>query len=235
MAKQKKKKSQHKHRTPPKERRKFDLLLILPFAAIIGIRLNYERVNYFCSRLFSDGNGYFYQIKLNPFIILFYLMLPVIVFMFYNYVDNAKELDITVKEYYSRKNPRAKKQIKAMVIKTSAAVLLCAVFFCLGGTRKCVGEKDAVVTYSTFGEDRKELEYTDVTGVDVTMKYKFSSGWRIHIPGRYYINIKLKTESAVFEITDDDFCRNYDKINSFLNIFDESIITCDNESREALR
>lgn len=234
MAKQKKKKPQHKCRTSPKERRKFNLLLILPFTLVIVTLLNYERVNYFCSRLFSGGNDYFYQIKLNPFIILFYLMLPIIILIFSNYVDKAKELDITVKEYYSRKNSKAKKQIKTMAIKTTAAILLCAVFFCIGGTQKYVGEKDAVVTYSTFGEDRKELEYADVTGVDVTMKYKFSSGGRIRIPGRYYINIQLKTEDSVFEITDDDFCQNYDKINRFLKVFDENIITYDKKSKEAL-
>ncbi len=234
MAKQKKKKKLHKYRTDPKERRKFDCLLIIPLVIILGLMLNYERVNYFCSWLFTGGNDYFYQIKLNLFIVLFYLTLFVIVIMFRSYIDKAKELDQTIKEYYSRKNPKANRQIKTMAIKTAAAILLCSVFFCLGGTEKYIGEEKSVVLYSTFKEDKEELEYTDVTAVNVTMEYKFSSGGRIRIPGRYYINIKLKTEDSVFEITEDDFCHNYNRINSFLEIFDKSIITYDKESKEAL-
>ena len=217
MAKQKKKKNLHKYRTPPKERRKFDRLIIVPLLIIVGLMLNYEWVNYFCSRLFSGGNDYFYQLKLNVFIVLFYLTLLAIVIMFGNYIDKAKELDQTTKEYYSRKNPKAKKQIKVMIIKTVIAILMCSFFFCLGGTQKYVGEEKSVVLYSTFREDKKELEYADVTDVDITMEYKLSTGGRIRIPSRYYINIKLKTKDTVFEITEDDFGHNYNKINNYFN------------------
>lgn len=236
MAKQKKKKKQHKSTLSKYEKRKFDSLIILPYVIIIPLILNYESLNYFCAKAFSKNTEYFYDLKSNSVMLCVYFLLMVLMISITVCIDNAKALNITFKEYYEMKIPKAKTQVKIMLIKCIVIFLLCALSFCLGSQQKYIGEEKAVVSYSLFKQDKEYILYKDVINVRIEkVHYPGIHAGKVHTLGQDVIEIILKTNYAEYRVGEDAFNGDYNKIRQFLSNFDESIISYDSESKAVLR
>ena len=236
MAKQKKKKKQHKSTLSKYEKRKFDSLIILPYVIIIPLILNYESLNYFCAKAFSKNKEYFYDLKSNSVMLCVYFLLVVLMISIAVFIDNAKALNITFKEYFEMKIPKAKTQVKIMLIKCIVIFLLCALSFCLGSQQKYIGEEKAVVSYSLFKQDKEYILYKDVINVRIEkVHYPGIHAGKVHTLGQDVIEITLKTNYAEYRVGEDAFNGDYNKIRQFLSNFDENIISYDSESKAVLR
>lgn len=235
MAKQKKKKKQKNDKIKKYERSKFDYFFIVPYVVILTTILNYEKVYYFCAKAFTNANGYFYQMKSSSLLIVFFILIAILFLVTAVYIDNAKNLNITIKEYFTFKSQKAKKQVKNLAIITTVILLLCFVTFCLGSQQKYVGEENAIMSYSLFKQDKEYLCYNDATSVELRTEYisGIHSG-NIHTLGKDIVVINIKTNEKEFEIDETAFNGNYSKINKFLNGFDKDIIKYDKKSKELL-
>lgn len=235
MAKQKKKKKQKNDKIKKRERGKFDYLFIVPYVVIVTTILNYEKVCYFCAKAFTNVNGYFYQMKSASLLIAFFVLISILLLVTVVYIDNAKNLDITIKEYFSFKNLKAKKQVKSFAIKTAVILLLCCATFCLGSQQKYVGEENAIMSYSLFKQDEEYLYYNEATSVELRAEYiPGIHSVKIHTLGKDVVVISIKSDEKELEIDEAAFNGDYSKINKFLNNFDKDIIKYDKESKELL-
>lgn len=236
MAKQKKKEKKHKSTLSKHEKTKFDSLIILPYVIIIPLILNYEALNYFCARAFNKNTGYFYDLKSNSVMLCVYFLLMVLMISVTVFIDNAKSLSISLKEYCKLKNPKAKTQVKVMLVKCIAILLLCALSFCLGSQQKYIGEEKEVVSYSLFKQDKEYIPYEDVINISVEMaNYPGIHVGKVHTLGQDVIEIILKTDYTQYRVGEDAFNGDYNKIKQFLRNFDESIISYDSQSKAVLR
>lgn len=235
MAKQKKKNKQQKTKLKNYELRKYNNLVLLPYAISILLLLNYEKLNYYCARAFAKNDLYFYDLKSNSIMLLIYFLIILFMFSVASYIDKAKSLDITIKKYFSLKNPKAKKQVKTILVKSLVVVLLCALSFCIGSQQKYIGEENSIVSYSLIKQDKEYIKYNDVKSIDVkTVYYPGVHARNIHKFGKNVLEITLITNDLEFRVTEDAFNGNYEKIKDFLNNFNKSIINYDSESLSAL-
>lgn len=231
MAKQKKKKKQQKDKILNYEQRKFHYLIIAPYILILLIYINYKQVCYFCAKVFSKADQLLYQPKTSFFLILFFILLFVLMIVLGVFIDNAKKSELKFKDYFSLKNNKAKKQVRKVVITSTAIILLCALSFGLASQSKYIAEDNAVISYSLFRNRQEYIRYDDVTSVEVRAEYQSGVHTaRIHSGGKYVLIVTLKTDEQQFEADEFDFGNDYSKIVSFLEIFDSDKVAIDKES-----
>lgn len=236
MAKQKKNKKPQKDKIPKYEHRKFHSLIIVPYALVLLIYMNFEKVCYICAKTFSKENYFLYQPKISFFLIMFFVLLFVLMIVDGVFIDSAKKLELKFNDYFSLKNIKAKKQVKRVVIQSVVVILLCALFFYLGGQSKYVADDTGIISYSLFQNSQEYINYDDVTSVEIRGEYH--SGVHTlhsHVSGEYQFIVILNTNTKQFVADEVDFGNDYSKIADFLEIFDAGIVNADKETIKELQ
>lgn len=233
MAKSKKRKKKNQkanQRLSSREQKKFYNLLALPVAIMTISLLLIERVGYFCAKLFTTGNDYFYKIKYFPFLVLAYAFGFILLICLSEYLTKAQELNLTRKEYFKLKNIKAKKQTKDVILKSVILIALSCVTFLLGSQQKYIAQNDSIVSYNLFKADQTYIDYDDVTSVKVEKirvhLYKFAGS-------HDEILVTLKTKDKEMQIHEAEF-KDYSEIKDFLKVFDEDVVQYSSDGLELL-
>ncbi len=229
-SKKRKKKNQKANRgLSSREQKKFYNLLALPVAIMTISLLLAERVGYFCAKLFTTGNDYFYKIKYFPFLVLAYAFGFILLICLSEYLTKAQELNLTRKEYFKLKNIKAKKQTKDVILKSVILIALSCVTFLLGSQQKYIAQNNSIVSYNLFKADQTYIDYSDVTSVKVEKirEHIYKHGFHDEIL------VTLKTKDKEMQIHEDEF-KDYSKIKDFLKVFDEDVVQYSSDGLELL-
>lgn len=236
MAKQKKKKSVHKNKPvlPRKDRTVYEIILLFVFSVSLILLRSHEYVFYYCASLFGTRDGYYYDLHLTPVSVLLFLCLftfaLISVFFFGELCNKA----ITLRQLTDKNSREAKRFVKSITAAFAAVLLVFCISFCVADSSKTVATNQSITATYFIKDDEIIVDYNDVTEVKLYVERELIARGRGMTSSRYTPAIKLYTDSGNTVLSASGFGFNYDKMNDYLKLFDDSIITVDDSDYELI-
>ena len=231
MAKQKKKVKKKNPKLPKKDRKLFLIINItVGFVFFVLAFVNFRFNNYLAFRFSSEGSIYA-ESKFSFFALIFGVAPFAISFLaLFNY-DASTDLRINFKEYYSLKNKKANKQIKSAIIAGLCIVFVWALMIPVAPRSHLSINEGKATRYYTISHEKTLFTYDEITHIKVFILY---SG-RI-APYSYEIipYVTVTANGKEYGLSSEFFKNNIVGVEEFLNQFDKSIITVDNQYKEKI-
>ena len=233
MAKQRKKMKKKKPKLPKKDRKLF-LIINITVGIIFFILgfVNFWFNNYLAFRFSPEGSIYA-ESKFSLFALFFGIApFAISVLAFFNY-NASTDLKIPFKEYYSLKNKKANKQIKSAIIAGVCIVLIWASLIPVA-PRSYLSINDGKATrYYSISNKETLFTYDEITHIKVFIPNS------VHITTYFYDNeyipyVTVTANGKEYGLSSEFFKNNIIGVEEFLNQFDKSIITVDNQYKEKI-
>ncbi len=232
MAKQKKK-IRKKNPKLPKKDRKLYLIINITFGAVffaLGF-VNFWFNNYLVFRFSPEGSIYA-ESKFSLFALLFGLAPFAVSFLaLLNYAAST-DLKIPFREYYSLKNNKANKQIKAAITAGVCIVLVWALMIPVAPRSHISINDGKAIRFFTISHEKTLFTYDEITHIKVFIPYS------VHITPYFYDEhipcVRVTANGKEYDFSSEFFKDNIVGMEKFLNQFDKSIITVDNQYKEKI-
>lgn len=223
----KKKKREIKQRLPKKEQRLIDFLTLPPILIFYLIITRLQTLSIITANIFSNKEILFSQMDTTFFFILFVILLVVLVFILTIFNYNLSANAIPLKSCFKGSDIKAKKMMKKHIISCSVVIIMICLTFTAAFQSRIQSDETKVTHHKIFKESSVLFEYDNVEKVKIYLAYFSSQTGRFSFISSYKPAVDVTVGEKTYTFDFYGFNLSYDKVESFVNSFDESIIEID--------